>query len=108
MKVGRKGPALQCWSSLGVSWGASPSVPARGTVVPVGSPDGHRIAFVVRDAGGGTGVFDKPSKTGGKEQEPLLLLTEETSGPTIGRAMGVSCSFPAWIEKRNLIRGCCL
>ena len=32
----------------------------------------------------------------------------QTSGPTIGRAMGTSCSFPAWILKRNLICGCCL
>ena len=38
-----------------------------GDRAPVWSPDGHRIAFVGRDAGG-AGVFQKPSSTGGKEQ----------------------------------------
>ena len=38
-----------------------------GDRAPVWSPDGHRIAFVARRAGG-TGVFQKPSSTGGKEQ----------------------------------------
>ena len=38
-----------------------------GDRAPVWSPDGHRIAFVGRDAGG-AGIFQKPSSTGGKEQ----------------------------------------
>jgi serine/threonine protein kinase/Tol biopolymer transport system component len=38
-----------------------------GDRAPVWSPDGHRVAFVAGRAGG-TGIFQKPSSTGGKEQ----------------------------------------
>jgi len=38
-----------------------------GVRAPVWSPDGYRIAFVARRAGG-TGIFQKASSTGGKEQ----------------------------------------
>ena len=78
-----------------------------GDVAPVWSPDGHRVAFVAGRAGG-TGVFQKPSSTGGKEQVPAAADERRSSWPTIGHAMGTSCSFPAWIQKRNLICGCCL
>jgi len=47
-----------------------------GARAPVWSPDGHRIAFVAGRAGG-TGVFQKPSSTGGKEQVLLPPTSAE-------------------------------
>jgi hypothetical protein len=45
---------------------------------PVWSPDGHRVAFVAGRAGG-TGVFQKPSSTGGKEQVLLPPTSADKS-----------------------------
>ena len=66
-----------------------------GDHAPVWSPDGHRIAFVARDAGG-TGVSQKPSSTGGKERLSCRRLAQ-----TVDQRLVARWALPALFQRQS-------